>query len=789
MKHVYFLKYNNYANRIFKRGLSLSDYLGADDINKIAEIKKCTMWNPNDGITTTLPTPQNVNFSVEPDYCLVTDEYGNIDSRWFVTETVRLLSGQYQCYLKRDVFVEAWEELLEAKCNIDRAILLNSDPLIFNPEPITVNEIIKDEHLLKDMTGVPWIVFYSADLLDPETNFDPEKRYYDISTSNINTWKTTREINFLPNDAGSIQVTLKWRKNIMDVMTRYSPLVPEGLDETIAAYNDPGAAYKNVNNIYLTDPSGVNTVTVLNYIKTQYTLGGSQEANEIRALDGKIIYDSSDLKYYKISVAYVDHPTQSALCVEGSDTFTWAVNTIHSCTNQTTLSVNANNLFVTYEYKSISITLTEMTSTTAVDFAVPSASVKPWDAPYYMWCMPYGEIDMLVSIGGVDKTVKSNGRLNLAIANYIANKNSQNKTFDVQILPYCPLPDEYLLGGAVHVMDHEITDHQTITSHTSPSTVLGYIFACPAATFTRRIVWNTYGKWKSNKLSDICQKTRIYAPNYSASFEFSPARNGAQNQINVRCTYMPIQPYIRIAPVWGGLYGNETFENDPRGLICGGNYSIARLNDQWVNYQEQNKNLEAIFNREIQHMDIQRKYERISQVASAVAGTVSGAATGVAGGAMAGGAVGAAVGGIAGGIGAGITGAIDVSIADKLYQESKSYATDLHAMQLGNVQALPRSLAKTTAFHVDNRYFPIIVNYLPTDEEVKMVDEYINTHSMTVNAVGRPVDYIYNRYMKDGTVYTDRGFISGSIIKINSTHDTHFVDELNKEFQKGVYLR
>ena len=209
----------------------------------------------------------------------------------------------------------------------------------------------------------------------------------------------------------------------------------------------------------------------------------------------------------------------------------------------------------------------------------------------------------------------------------------------------------------------------------------------------------------------------------------------------------------------------------------------------WFLQGNENKNFEAIFNREIQHMDVQRKYERASQIGSAIAGTVTGAAAGAATGTFVGGGVGAAVGGIVGGVGAAVTGAADVVHAEKLFQESKSYATDMHFMQLGNVQALPRSLAKTTAFNVDNRFFPILATYLPTENEVNMVDEYINTHSMNVNAVGKPENYIYNRYCKEGSTYTDRGFISGSIIKIETTFDTHFVDELNKEFQKGVYLR
>ena len=789
MKYVYLLKYNNYCNRIMKRESSYTDYLGASNANVVALIEDMLNWNPNDGVTASIKTPVDTSFDArEPDYCICVDAYGNIDSRWFVIENIRTRKGQYLCNLKRDVFAEAWADLMEASCNIDRAILLNEDPLIFNPEPITVNRILHNEYPIKDKTGVPWIVFYSAEKPAGQTNVDLEKRYYDVSTDNLNAWKTQKQISFLPNDLQSIQVNLKWIAN----QYRYGHLhlIPNGLD----ADDDPGATAIIGQGIWnLTDPAGVDNDAILSAFKTQFTLKSAQDAAEIIALDGKTIYDTSASKYYTIHAsASTVSANQAAVAVSGSDTFEWAVDTVADCSNHPNYVPATNNIVTIYQYSTVIISTEELSSPTAIDFEVPQDSCRPNDAPYYIWCMPYGEIEMEVTAGSPSetKTVKSNAKLNFAIANYFANKNTSDTTFDVQILPFCPLPDEFIdsLDGHIIVADESITDHNTIVNH-GGSTTLGYIFACPAATFTRQIKRKFYPYFPSYKMSDICNICRLYAPNYSASFEFSPARNNGIEGFNVRCTYMPVQPYIRVAPIWGGLYGNENFDKDPRGLICGGNYSIARLNDAWVQYQEQNKNFEAIFNREIQHMDVQRKYERASQIGGAIAGTVTGVAAGAASGAFVGGGVGAAVGGVVGGVGAAVTGAADVVHAEKLFQESKSYATDMHFMQLGNVQALPRSLAKTTAFNVDNRFFPILATYLPTENEVNMVDEYINTHSMNVNAVGKPENYIYNRYCKEGTTYTDRGFISGSIIKIETTFDTHFVDELNKEFQKGVYLR
>ena len=50
----------------------------------------------------------------------------------------------------------------------------------------------------------------------------------------------------------------------------------------------------------------------------------------------------------------------------------------------------------------------------------------------------------------------------------------------------------------------------------------------------------------------------------------------------------PYQPYIHLNPNFGSLYGEDF--NDARGLILGGDFSIATLSNEWKNYETQNKN-------------------------------------------------------------------------------------------------------------------------------------------------------------------------------------------------------
>ena len=100
---------------------------------------------------------------------------------------------------------------------------------------------------------------------------------------------------------------------------------------------------------------------------------------------------------------------------------------------------------------------------------------------------------------------------------------------------------------------------------------------------------------------------------------------------------------------------------------------------------------------------------------------------------------------------------------------------------------MPRTLARTTAFNIDNRFFPILTLYRCSSDEISAVVSFIQNRSMTVGIIGKPSSYINNTWSFSSI--QARGFIKGSIVKIESTHDTHFVDELNAEFQKGVYMR
>ena len=82
------------------------------------------------------------------------------------------------------------------------------------------------------------------------------------------------------------------------------------------------------------------------------------------------------------------------------------------------------------------------------------------------------------------------------------------------------------------------------------------------------------------KLANECDLVRIVSQNYSAIFEFSPAKSGGVDGFLADCTYKPWAPYIHILPKLKGLYGdNFVTIDDARGLICGGDMSLPQLSN------------------------------------------------------------------------------------------------------------------------------------------------------------------------------------------------------------------
>ena len=283
----------------------------------------------------------------------------------------------------------------------------------------------------------------------------------------------------------------------------------------------------------------------------------------------------------------------------------------------------------------------------------------------------------------------------------------------------------------------------------------------------------------SRKLANECDVLRLVSQNYSAIFEFSPAKSGGVDGFLADCTYKPWSPYIHILPKLKGLYGDNFVSiDDARGLICGGDMSLPQLSNAWANYQLQNKNFNNVFVRQIDHMDVQNDINKQGAIAQLIASPFTGGASLAAAGAQMGGINGMAIGaGIGATIGA-ATSALDFRNNLRMMEENKKFATDMYTYNLQNIQAIPTSLTKTSALTYNTRVWPFIEYYTCTDAERNALKDKMKYNGMTIMKIGKLTDYLLG----------EDKFYKGQLIRLNINVDSHMAYEIYNELNKGVYL-
>lgn len=167
--------FNNYFNRKIIKFDNYTDYTGSYIYKALTGLD----FNPNDGVN----TEQIFNWSESwtPDYILVTEQVESegvtsthILSRWFVMEWQRVRGKQYKATLHRDVISDNYNDLLNAPLFVEKGMVGTTDPMIFNRENMSFNQIKKSEVELKDASNVPWVVGYIASNASKEDLYTKE---------------------------------------------------------------------------------------------------------------------------------------------------------------------------------------------------------------------------------------------------------------------------------------------------------------------------------------------------------------------------------------------------------------------------------------------------------------------------------------------------------------------------------------------------------------------------------------------------------------------------------------
>lgn len=793
--NLYLLSYNNYLNRTLKYLDNIEEYAEYDSI-----VFSNINFNPNDEVTT--EQILNVGDYDTFDYLIVqSQETGKIASRWFVIDKTRIRSGQWKLTLRRDVVVDYWNVIKSAPCFIEKASLAFEDPRIFNSEDMSFNQIKTAETLLKDRSKCAWIVGYYAK--DSSIKGDDSSNVGTIATNNVldtpfiqidttlDNWKFYNLTNF-----SSDQTPLKvYRNFIYRYNVNGSPLIDQNAGYTVDI-NSPAqvnvsrigffgvatsltAAESYSNKTALSDEfKKVITESQINSLNSMAsTYMGSQDilANELLTYHGKTIR-TIDGKVYNVRVKET-YTTETQTNLEiNSNLFLSMKQISDQVKNNGAITGNPNDksfVLINSNYN-YTIELEELIAEELTYDMATSTKLITTDAPYNIFAIPYGEIDIYddYSQEGEVNLCKTNAEIAINAAMAI-QKNNPGIVYDIQILPYCPVQG-LIIDGKIYFTSAE--QYSTIKKGEE---IKGVIINVPSSRFEFNII-NAIPAANSaieRKVNNQCDKWRLASPNYNTYFDFSVEMNNGVDYFNVDCEYKPYSPYIHINPNFKGLYGQDF--NDPRGLVCGGDYSIAAVIDQWQQYQIQNKNFQNIFDRQIENMNVVNSVQREKEIWGVVAGTLQGATSGAMTGAMAGGGWGALAGGLAGAAGSALTGAADIRLNERLRNEALDLTKDNFGYQLGNIQALPNTLSRISAFNNNNKLFPVLEYYTCTEVEKEALRNKIKYNGMTVMTIGSLEDYV-----------TDSDYIKGKIIKLPLIKDDfHVANTIVYEINQGLYIQ
>lgn len=810
------LNFKNYYNRQALRYDDVSSYI--DNSSKYDYAFNYD-FNPNDGIWASVIL--NTDFG-NADYLLVVDSDSSIVSRWYIIESTRKRAEQYEVKLLRDVIADNYEQILNAPTFIEKATVKYGNPLLFNKEDMSFNQIKSGEKMLRDSSTSAWIVGYVA------KNAGAMNVNIQSATRVVPTYATWDDVPF-----GSYRgSTVKGNVSQLYFSVYYRALGGQGdggdyIDRvqfnkfgntTWREFPEDGQAsqyqafqtYGDFNK----DKAGreLNGRSIANNLSSYYdshqtdfnsALGFLSDSDTATFLN---TYTSTPTlirvgdSYYNMTREDVSTITDQSIGISNGSNIAEVLAT--ACESAGMLvyrsQISETNLKYTASYSTWTLTAQSTSAPVEIQYHVStpaeSQRTRLADAPYDMFCIPYPIYSPRFAARESGSDYSVSPEVSMLTAQALAIEFGSN-LYDLQLLPYCPiksiLPTAYSYSNIDLNSVTEGKDYTWVykgsgtTNHNNTSLVLWASTSQFSGTITKEYELHSSGidnarniaiKVTEPKVQAMCDSYRLVSPNYNGQFEFNAVMNEGVEFFTYDCTYKPYSPYIRIAPNFKGLYGGDY--DDARGLICGGDFSLPVINDQWKQYEINNKNYLNAFNRQIENLEVTQKYQRLSEVVGATVGTISGGVSGASIGAMFG-PYGALAGGIVGTTAAGAGGVIDVSINDKLRTEALDYTKDQFGYQLSNIRALPYSLNRVSAFNINNKIFPILEYYTCTETEKQALRDKIQYNGMTIGCIGTIAQYIQE----------EPTYIKGKVIRLSDlSDDYHFAVAIAEELYKGVFI-
>ena len=832
--------FNNYYNRQLKIRETLDDYIDDDEIyiTSIGTEERPMNFDIKDGLL----TEAIFNYTAAnptPDYAIV--EYEDTFTRWFVIECKQTRGLQHKAILKRDVLAEFYSVIKESPCIIQKGYVGNSSVLAFNKEQQQYNKVKDKELLIKDTTGMGYVVGFidrDKDHNSPidatykgslEVNFDyatlsseikdymaigsatPNQkltRIYNNSKEEIlyalNTnilWQLTGPfiVRNRENDTGKIYASIQSEgrsyfsqaPSTGDVVSKYTTLTRAYLSESdtptlehcglratqydyvtenqIKSFTEQYAKKWNSKlNISLAE---IYTALNYDYSKMNQLLDYVGQICEISGVYYKVELVRSNKQSLSVAVNNTAFPNSFKNSLKNTlptnqevESMNAGSNSPSYITGHTPEELQPSDFTMYYNNEEIYLKLVQQNINVWTVVTSKTNRTHLVDAPYDMFVIPYGDDNITYKYMNVDYHPDKRMALNLAIE--MCRSLGTGASYDIQIVPYCPIRNE---GTIADEVDFSLCNCETIysgTNHDSTDTVIGvYMWAEKSAlTFSieeGRGDLTLVGSELTYKEITQLKQFILCSPDKSSQWEFNPCMNNGIKKWNVSFDYRPFSSYVKVQPEWDYLYGSS--ESDMRGLIFNGSYSITQLSDAWSNYVANNKNYQAIFDTQIgtqiKQYDIQNKAAWETLAARSIG-------WGFVGPAM----------------------KTYYNIKEQEMQESIQNVQleaqrKLFEYQLDNIQSQPTTISKLTSINTDFRIFPFVEVFTGSDTDIKNFRNNIKWNGMTIMCVGK-----IEEYLESGT----ETFVQATLLRynhfINIENDFTAVQEINTELNKGIYI-
>lgn len=789
----YFLNYYSYESRKHNRyGTELSQYLAADDNPIIYEDLININWG--DGVTAYIPCinlPNDDMLGLGKNYLVVVKDNGTIHSRWYVMESGYTMRGQYQITLRRDLIADHLDKVVSTKCMINRGWLLTGDKRLYKPEGFSFNQVKTAQISLgnsgADTIDTPQAVvaYLAKNRQQPiELQLTPSKFPVSYSANTLQDW------------SGYIYVTQQqkqytaFRYNATVIKYGASAFDKFFWGSTAGPVKDifgpsAGQYWSTTKPIDATelmkDLGGDEFISSLDSIAFAAYPGGTN----LDSYDNKYFYEQATGKYYLIHVN-----RQQKILEENYETVNigslytkcyTAFNNVSYLSPRNTSSTSGDWFQVKkyYTYETLELELVGASSDTS-KVTIPINMCPTSNTSYDIITIPCGKWTYMqnpTSFPMVNST---------AIAQELAaqlGKQDSSLVYDVQLMPYMPQGSYTFVGGQFLFTQFPNTETTTYNVNIEDSTGLLRTFISAVQTADSSFQVFPLGatvKAPSDPVDfKVARETTLYrlcSPTYDSLYDFNPYDNNGLAEMRAYMTLKPYNPYLLIQPVFNesGLYGGNYEDN--RGLICS-NFSMTRTSDRFLQYELNNANYKQIFSRNIESLNKQKGWAEREAKWSGGAATMSGIATGAMGGAKFGPA-GAAIGGVAGGIVAGIGANVDRGLTRDRANEQIALQSDMHYLNIGNIQALPDALTKVGAFTIRTAKQPFLEVYRATTEEQEALKKYITEQGMTYGDIDVMQTAIDNT--------PTGGYVSGYAIYMDADFDAHEFSALNEELQIGV---